>query len=65
MQQAKASSLISFAVSEKSGHSEEDGVALDVVEGFPDWRKVDRGDDPPYYFHIVTQETRWDFPTSN
>ncbi|KAJ3325340.1 Myosin 10A, isoform D [Boothiomyces sp. JEL0866] len=45
--------------------SEED-LQLEVVEGFSNWRKVDRGDGQmPYYFHIQTQETRWEPPTSN
>lgn len=44
--------------------TEEEGVELGIVEGFPDWRKVDRGDGNPYFFHIVTQETRWESPTA-
>ena len=40
----------------------EDGLAL--VDGFPNWRKVAREGDSPYYFHILTQETRWDPPTT-
>lgn len=45
--------------------AEEEGILLDGVQGFSNWRKVDRGDDMPYYFHIVTQETRWELPTMN
>lgn len=44
----------------------EEDLQLEVVEGFSNWRKVDRGDGQmPYYFHIQTQETRWEPPTTN
>lgn len=45
--------------------ADEDGIVLGAVDGFMNWRKVDRGEDLPYYFHVITQETRWDPPTSN
>ena len=44
---------------------EEDGMVLDAVEGFPNWRRVDRENETPYYFHVLTQETRWEIPTTN
>ncbi|KAI8895289.1 hypothetical protein BC833DRAFT_623172 [Globomyces pollinis-pini] len=44
---------------------EDDDINVDIVEGFPNWKRVDRGDGMPYYFHVNTQETRWDPPTSN
>jgi hypothetical protein len=66
-------SKVAFATPQESGvdldaiadqfETEEDGVELGVIEGFPDWRKVDRGDGNPYFFHIITQETRWETPT--
>ncbi|KAI8926331.1 hypothetical protein BC831DRAFT_456795 [Entophlyctis helioformis] len=43
---------------------DEDNVLLDLVDGFPDWRRVDRGDGMPYFFNINTQETRWESPGS-
>lgn len=52
-------------VEEEEYVAEEEGVELAPVEGFTNWKKVDRGDDPPYYFHVITQETRWEFPVSN
>nr|KAJ3421048.1 Rho guanine nucleotide exchange factor 4 [Polyrhizophydium stewartii] len=42
---------------------EEEGMMLDSVDGFPDWRRVDRGDGMPYFFNINTQETRWEHPS--
>ncbi|KAJ3358750.1 Myosin 10A, isoform D [Kappamyces sp. JEL0680] len=48
-----------------TSEAEDDSIALDMVDGFSNWRKVDRGDEPPYYFHIVTQETRWEPPVTN
>jgi hypothetical protein len=42
---------------------EEEGMTLEMVEGFPEWRRVDRGDGMPYFFHVETQETRWDPPS--
>ncbi|TPX69374.1 hypothetical protein SpCBS45565_g02378 [Spizellomyces sp. 'palustris'] len=33
--------------------------AVEPVEGYPDWRKVDRGDEQIYYFNVITQETSW------
>ncbi|KAH6599748.1 hypothetical protein BASA50_002773 [Batrachochytrium salamandrivorans] len=41
---------------------EEEGMVLELVEGFAQWRRVDRGDGLPYYFNINTQETRWEHP---
>ena len=43
----------------------EDGTNLMPVEGLSNWRMVQRGTEKPYYFHIVTQETSWELPTSN
>ncbi len=47
---------------EEAPKEEEEMVGLELVEGFPEWRKVDRNDGSPYYFNIYTQETRWDPP---
>jgi hypothetical protein len=47
------------------GETEVEEDALDEVKGFPNWRKVDRGDGMPYYFHVETQETSWELPTKN
>jgi hypothetical protein len=47
----------------KSGTEEEDSD-LWPVEGYSNWRKVEREGETPYYFHILTQETRWDPPTT-
>jgi hypothetical protein len=44
---------------------EEEGMIIEMVEGFPEWRKVDRGDGMPYFFHMETQETRWEPPTAS
>ncbi|OAJ36250.1 hypothetical protein BDEG_20443 [Batrachochytrium dendrobatidis JEL423] len=41
---------------------EEEGMILNLVEGYPMWRCVDRGDGMPYFFNINTQETRWEHP---
>jgi hypothetical protein len=35
---------------------------LEDVPGYPLWKKVDRGDGMPYYFHTETQETAWEIP---
>ncbi|KNC98059.1 uncharacterized protein SPPG_06473 [Spizellomyces punctatus DAOM BR117] len=35
---------------------------VESVEGYPDWRKVDRGDEQIYYFNVITQETSWTPP---
>ncbi|RKO91157.1 hypothetical protein BDK51DRAFT_42124 [Blyttiomyces helicus] len=32
------------------------------VDGFPEWRRVDRGDDMAYYFHVSTMEVAWSLP---
>lgn len=42
----------------------DDTVELGVIEGFPDWRKVECDDGVPYYFNIFTQETTWELPTN-
>ncbi|KAJ3288135.1 cytochrome c oxidase subunit 1 [Borealophlyctis nickersoniae] len=42
--------------------SDEEDPQLEVVEGFPDWRKVDRGDGVVYYCNLVTSESRWTPP---
>ena len=33
-------------------------VELELVEGKPDWRKVNN-EDTVYYFNVVTRETTW------
>lgn len=38
---------------------------VEPVEGFPDWRRVDRGEQQPYYFNVLTQETSWSPPGGN
>lgn len=50
---------------EEVGKTEIGEDELAEVKGFPNWRKVDRGDGMPYYFHIETQETSWEYPTKN
>ena len=47
-----------------SGSTDQINNALEMIEGFPNWRKVNRENEVPYYFHIVTQETSWDPPTT-
>lgn len=49
-----------------SGQSsiDDEVVELGIIEGFPDWRKVDCDDGVPYYFNAITQETQWDMPGS-
>ncbi|KAJ3147135.1 Myosin 10A, isoform D [Irineochytrium annulatum] len=42
----------------------EDDFEPDIVDGYPDWRYVDRGDGNPYYFNSATNEVSW-FPPGN
>jgi WW domain len=51
------------SVERESAVDAEDTVELGIIEGFPDWRKVDCEDGVPYYFNIVTQETQWEVPS--
>lgn len=44
---------------------EEPAMNVDLVPGFPNWRKVDRGEEMSYYFNVLNQETRWDPPVSD
>lgn len=46
------------------GGAEERDTNLWPVEGFLNWRKVDREGETPYYFHILSKETRWDPPSA-
>ena len=50
-------------LADPNGGEEDETVTLDIVEGFPDWRKVDRGDGQIYYFNLLTKETVWELPT--
>jgi hypothetical protein len=43
----------------------EEEMTVQMVEGFSNWRKVDRGNGMPYYFHMISQETRWEPPSMN
>lgn len=45
--------------------AEEEGEpsGIEPVEGYPDWRRVDRGDEPPYYYNVLTRETSWSPPS--
>lgn len=45
--------------------TENEDTSVQNIPGFPDWRKVDRGDGNPYYFHVITEETRWEYPIKN
>ncbi|KAJ3269397.1 Myosin 10A, isoform D [Terramyces sp. JEL0728] len=57
---------IEIPTPEQAPPESDDDLQLEIVEGFSNWRKVDRGDGQmPYYFHFQTQETRWEPPTSN
>jgi hypothetical protein len=56
------------AQEEPAEHQEyevEDGMDLESVPGFSNWRKVARTGEKPYYFHIVSQQTSWEMPTEN
>lgn len=44
---------------------EDEDDILEDVPGYPLWKKVDRGDGMPYYFHTETQETAWEIPEPN
>ncbi|KAJ3268162.1 hypothetical protein HDU76_011496 [Blyttiomyces sp. JEL0837] len=35
------------------------------VEGFPDWRYVDKGDGNSYYYNVLTMESSWYPPDHN
>ncbi|TPX45095.1 hypothetical protein SeLEV6574_g04083 [Synchytrium endobioticum] len=57
--------------SNNAGASQGDGDAdsinseysvLENVEGYPEWKKVDRGEGIVYYFKLDTQETSWFAP---
>ncbi|KAI8825064.1 uncharacterized protein EV422DRAFT_517301 [Fimicolochytrium jonesii] len=37
-------------------------TVVEPVDGWPDWRKADRGDDMVYYFNVATHETSWTLP---
>ncbi|KAI9343309.1 Dbl homology domain-containing protein [Zopfochytrium polystomum] len=38
---------------------EEESFEPEIVNGWPEWRLVDRGDGNPYYFHESTLEVSW------
>ncbi|KAI8913327.1 Dbl homology domain-containing protein [Gorgonomyces haynaldii] len=41
----------------------QDQPNLSLVEGYPDWRKVDCDDGSAYFFNITTQQTQWEHPS--
>lgn len=52
------------AVGAAEAAPDEETVELGLVEGYPDWRRVDCDDGVPYYFNVVTSETQWEAPGS-
>ncbi len=49
-------------ITKEESKEDEELKAVQIVDGFPDWRKVETDDGIPYYYNAVTQETQWECP---